>query len=58
MIEEIKKALDCKTDSELARLLDVDRSTVSRWRIKGFHQSTERLIKLLLQNGSIRKENS
>jgi transcriptional regulator with XRE-family HTH domain len=49
MIEEIKKALGCKTDSELARKLQVDRNTVWRWKNNGFHPSTKRLILLLLE---------
>lgn len=58
MIEEIKKALDCKTDAELARKVQVDRNTVFRWKRDGFHPSTERLIKLLLKkNGTKRKAN-
>jgi hypothetical protein len=48
MITKIKKALGCKTNRELALLLDVDESTVSRWNKNGFHKSTERLILLLL----------
>jgi len=50
MIERIKEALNCKTDSELARKLKVERNTVFRWKTKGFHPSTERLILLLLGN--------
>jgi transcriptional regulator with XRE-family HTH domain len=48
MIKKIKKALGCKTNRELALLLDVAESTVSRWDKKGFHRSTERLLLLLL----------
>jgi len=48
MIKKIKKALDCKTNRELALILNVEESTVSRWKKKGFHKSTERLLLLLL----------
>ncbi len=57
MIQKIKKALDCKTDSELARKLQVDRNTVFRWKTKGFHPSTERLIQLLLYTNPVKVDN-
>jgi len=49
MLEEIKKALYCKNDSELARKLKIDRSRVCNWRRKGWHNSTEALLKSLLE---------
>lgn len=56
MINKIKKALGCKTNRELALLLDVEESTVSRWKKQGFHKSTERLILLLLRENDKAKE--
>lgn len=57
MITKIKEALNCKNDSELARLLNINRSRISYWKNKGFHKSTESLLKLLLEeieNGKIK----
>ena len=57
MIGQIKKILGCVTNRELAALLQVDESTVSRWGKRGFHKSTERLIKTLIdrfENGKIK----
>ena len=48
MIPKIKKALGCKTNRELALLLDVPESTVSRWKKQGFHRSTERVMSLMI----------
>ena len=48
MITKLKKALDCKNDSELARKIGVNRSRISYWKTNGFHKSTENLLKLLL----------
>lgn len=48
MIDKIKEALDCKTNRELAKKLNVDESLISRWDHKGWRKSTERLLKLLL----------
>ena len=49
MINKLKTAFGCKTNREFAKKLGVNESTVSRWDKKGFHGSTERIIKLLLE---------
>lgn len=48
MLEEIKKALDCETNQDLARMIKTAESTVCRWGKKGFCKSYERLLLLLL----------
>ena len=49
MIKKIKKALGLKTNQELAGLLGVHKTQITRWNKDGFHKSTETLINLLLE---------
>jgi|GEM_PF-2233798 len=49
MIEKIKSALSCKTNRELANLLGVHESQITRWKKSGFHKSTEAVFKLILE---------
>ena len=50
-IDELKKLLGCKTDSDLARRLpSATKQQVWRWRYTGFHGSaTEELIDELIK---------
>ena len=48
MITEIKNALGIKTNRELAKLLRINESQITRWNKSGFHKSTEALLELLL----------
>ncbi|MCK5607128.1 helix-turn-helix domain-containing protein [Candidatus Pacearchaeota archaeon] len=47
MIKKIKKALGLKTNRELAALLGINESQITRWSKTGFHKSTEALLNLL-----------
>lgn len=47
MINKIKKALNLKTNRELANILGVNESQITRWSKTGFHKSTEALLNLL-----------
>ena len=49
MIKKIKVALDIKTNRELAALVGVHESQITRWNKSGFHKSTESLLTLLLE---------
>jgi transcriptional regulator with XRE-family HTH domain len=48
-LDEIAAALGVKPRS-LSKRLGVDRSQVARWRKNGFHPSTERLIRALMES--------
>lgn len=48
MITKIKKTLGIKTNRELAILLCIHESQITRWSKDGFHKSTEALLNLLL----------
>lgn len=48
MIARIKKALNLRTNRELAEALGVHESQIVRWNKNGFHRSVGRLIDLLL----------
>ena len=56
MIKKIKTALGLKTNRELAVLLGVHESQITRWNKSGFHKSTEALLTLILdfKNGKIK----
>ena len=49
MIKKIKKVLGLKTNRELASLLGVHESQITRWNKSGFHKSTEALLNLILE---------
>ena len=49
MIKKIKSALNIKTNRELAALLGIHESQITRWSKTGFHKSTEALLELLLE---------
>ena len=56
LIKKIKLALDCKNGRELAKLLDVDESQISKIKKTGFHgKGTEKLINLLLEKIDVDK---
>ena len=48
ILDNIKDVLDCKTNKSLADILEVDKSQVTRWKQRGFNDSTERLLNQLL----------
>ncbi len=49
LIQKIKTVLGCKTARELAKILGVDESQISKIKKTGFHgKGTEKLINLLL----------
>ena len=47
-IDRIKKLSGCTRDIDLAKLLDTNQPQISRWRNKGFHESTRTVIDFLL----------
>ena len=49
MIEKIKKALDCKNDSELAKKINRHRSQIARLRKSDFSSSTWKIVEFLLE---------
>jgi len=47
-IDKLKSILNCEKDIELANILNVHKSQVSRWRKSGFAGSIDRLVEQLL----------
>lgn len=49
LIEKLKEKLGCKTDTELANIIGVDKTHVSRWKIRGFTEVNKGFIRLILR---------
>jgi hypothetical protein len=47
-MNRIRNLLQCKTDVELAQLLETNQPQISRWRNTGFPHSTAKLLDSLL----------
>jgi hypothetical protein len=47
-LDRIKHVLQVKNNSALARVLGIGKSQVARWKVTGWHTSTESLILKLL----------
>ncbi len=50
IIDELRSRLDVVTDADLARSLDIDKSTISSWRSRG--RVPERYVRMLDRDGS------
>jgi hypothetical protein len=47
-LNRIKKVLQARNYSDLAKVLGIGKSQIARWKVTGWHKSTESLILKLL----------
>ena len=47
ILNEIKKIKEIKTNRELAKILNVNESQITRWNKQGFYKSTENILFVL-----------
>ncbi len=55
IITQLIEIFEVESQAELARLLEVDRSVISRWKKLGFPRSTRIIIELLISKKGLLK---
>lgn len=48
ILNELKRIKNLRFDSQLAVLLKVNHSQITRWRKEGFHKSTKKTLTLII----------
>lgn len=49
-VSDLRTHYHCKTDSDLAKVLEVTKGTISKWRSQGIPQRTQALLQIKTEN--------